>query len=167
MSLKLANNDIGDSGLAALAAAIRTICSYDETKHPQTILNALDLSACDIGDAGVDTLALTLEEASENEKVIIRNLILSNNHISDDGAMNLGRFFRSKDPLFLDLSNNKITDRGVSTIAEGIEQGLLSDVSLRSCHIHADGAERIGAALRNFYLNPTPKTLSQSSSNRV
>lgn len=161
LSLKMANNDIGDSGLAALAAAIRTICCSDEAAHPQTILNTLDLSACDIGDAGIDTLALTLEEASpENEKVIIRNLILSNNHISDDGAVNIGRFFRSKDPLFLDLSNNKITDRGLSTIADGIERGLLSDISLRSCHIHADGAEQIGAALRKFYFNPTPKKQS-------
>jgi Leucine Rich repeat len=160
LSLQLScNHEIGDAGAAALAAAIRSIvCNSNNNKDDDAgiqILDTLDLSACDIGDVGADALALALEEASVP---IIRRLILSHNRISDQGALSLGRALQqhqqlaSKDhELHLDLSNNpKITDRGIATLFAAVEKGTLTDVTLRSCSIHADGADLVGKALRVF-----------------
>jgi hypothetical protein len=133
------NKGIGDAGAAALAAALRSIPDTVET-----VLHTLDLSSCDISDAGCDTLALALE-SNHN---CVRELILCHNKISDQGSLTMGRTFRGH----LDLSNNEITDRGISSIASALECGQLSYVSLRSCLIHADGAEKFGRALRSFAL---------------
>ena len=167
LSLHLTGNPIGDAGVAALAAAIRTICnsrrSHNETRS-SLIFDTLDLSACGIGDAGIEALVLALENevdagnaaataaAYADVDFPIRRLILSNNRISNQGALLLGRVFRSLGSrLQLNLDNNEaITDQGVVTLAEAVSKGTLADVSLCSCSIHADGAELWGKALRKF-----------------
>jgi hypothetical protein len=136
------NRDIGDAGAAALAAALRSIPDNFET-----VFDTLDLSSCDISDTGCDTLALALD-SNHN---CVRKLILCHNKISDQGSLSMGRTFRGH----LDLSNNEITDRGVSSIALALQCGELSHVALRSCLIHADGAEKIGLALRAFSMEST------------
>jgi len=158
LSLHLAGNPIGDAGAAALAAAIRTVCSRTEENDGTSssdhgtddglVLDTLDLSACDIGDAGAEALALALEDGN---RCPVRRLVLCNNRISDQGALSLGRSYQGSEDLHLLLDNNsKITDRGIATIVDAVEKGQLTDVSLRSCSIHADGAELWGKALRNF-----------------
>jgi hypothetical protein len=157
-SLFLSGNPAtGDAGAAALAAAIRTVAS-SEKRNGCVIFESLDLSACGIGDAGAEALALAIEDSSD---CCIRHLNLSNNRITDQGAGALGRALTSGVQVgggprlyHLDLSNNKdIGDRGVAAIANAVEKGKLPSVSLRSCHIHADGATFFGKALRSLSLN--------------
>lgn len=151
------NPATGDAGAAALAAAIRTVASSEQSDGC-VVFESLDLSACGIGDAGAEALALAIEDTP---KCCIRHLNLSNNQITDQGAGALGRALTSggqggEGPrlLHLDLSNNKdIGDRGVAAIANAIEKGKLPSVSLRSCHIHADGATFFGKALRSLAMN--------------
>ena len=112
LSLHLAGNRwIGDSGTAALAAALRRLAllqlqpSNDDdespskrdvdnndkkkTDVPPVILDTLDLSDCGITDVGAQALALALEE--EGGGGLIRHLILSHNQITHEGATALGR----------------------------------------------------------------------------
>jgi hypothetical protein len=176
LSLHLACNEaIGDGGVAALAAAIRTIASQlhqrkrddestsEDDQQPNnesqsiddnnvTIFETLDMSACSITDAGVEALAV----AMEGHPLCVKHLDLSNNQITDEGAITLARALRVKNGrgqsgklLTLDLSNNKgIGDRGAKELSEAFQDGLVHNMILRSCHLHADGAACFGRALR-------------------
>lgn len=157
------NPEMGDAGAAALAAGIRNI-AYNNNQGIQ-VLDTLDLSACDISDVGAEALALALEDASIS---IIRRLVLSHNRISDQGALSLGRALQQLQKasngheVHLDLSDNpRITDRGIATLLAAVEKGALTDLTLRSCSIHADGAELVGKALRTF-----ATTAHKASSNK-
>lgn len=150
LSLYLTRNEaIGDSGLAALSAAIRTVTSKNKGV---TVFEVLDLSGCGIGDTGAEALAIALE----NHPLCVRHLNLSNNQISDEGATALGRALLSSLESnnrcvieTLDLShNNGIGDSGAKSIAGALEQGTVVNVILRSCHIHADGAASFAKSLR-------------------
>jgi len=148
------NHDIGDAGIAALAAAIREI---SDKNQDCLIFEHLDLSGCNIGDTGAEALALALENSP---RCYIHHLILNTNGISDQGASVLGKALsaheKSDEPplLSLDLGNNKdIGDRGVGDIAVAFGLGKLPNVSLRSCHIHADGASSFGKALRTLAMS--------------
>jgi Leucine Rich repeat len=169
LSLNLACNDaLGDGGVAALAAAIRTVASQRrskdndhgdgndrttlETLEDLTVLDTLDLSACSITDAGVEALAVALEK----HPLCVRYLDLSNNDISDEGAASLARALLVKNGdrrcgkvLTLNLSNNKrIGDRGAKELSEAFQEGCIENMILRSCHLHADGAACFGKAMR-------------------
>lgn len=132
LTLHLCGNEaIGDAGTAALAAAIRS--------SKGIVMNELDLSSCDVGDAGAEALALALES--------VRALDLSNNNISNEGAAAIGRAL-TEETTSLDLSNNhEIEDTGATEIAAALGRGVIRNVSLRSCQIHADGAKALGTAL--------------------
>jgi Leucine Rich repeat len=152
VSLYLSNNrDIGDSGAAAIAAAIRCISISRDTP----ILHTLDLSGCDIGDIGVEALALAFEDAVA--PVMIRRLLLCHNRITDQGALAMGRVLhRNVDgsEFHIDLSNNpSITDRGITNLLSAVEKRCISSLILRSCSIHADGAELVGKTLRSIALS--------------
>jgi hypothetical protein len=159
ISLHLCRNEaIGDSGVAALSAAIRTISSRNEGV---VIFDCLDLSACGVGNAGVEALSI----AFEKNPCCVRHLILSDNQISDEGAAALGRALsadverRGLDTL--DLSNNKdIGDSGASAIALALEKRMISNIIIRSCQIHADGASSFGKALKSLVSGPTPHSLN-------
>jgi Leucine Rich repeat len=162
LSLSLCGNpSIGDAGAAALAAAIRTAATSilpDDNVHEHddgtNVFDELILSGCDIGDAGAEALALALEDAPAG-CCCVKHLDLSNNRITNKGAMAIGRALtvlqsRGINPkvVSLDLSNNKeITDRGVSALATALGTGHLHSLSLRSCHVYADGAALFGKAL--------------------
>jgi hypothetical protein len=153
------NEAIGDAGVAALSAAIRTVTSSSsKEKQPRgdggsssvvVVFDVLNLSACGIGDTGAEALAIALE----NHPFCVRHLDLSNNQISDEGAAALGRALAASDNLgrleTLDLSHNKdIGDAGAKAIAGALEKGTVNRIILRSCHIHADGAAAFAKALR-------------------
>jgi hypothetical protein len=162
------NEAIGDAGVAALSAAIRTVTSKEKQPRDGAIVvvfDVLDLSACGIGDTGAEALAIALE----NNPFCIRHLDLSNNQISDEGAAALGRALAASDLggrlETLDLSNNKdIGDAGAKAIAGALEKGSVNRIILRSCHIHADGAAAFAKALRAIGRNTSsterPKSLS-------
>jgi len=150
ISLQLGGNPaIGDPGVAALSAAIRTIVS--KQRGGRTVLNNLDLSGCGITDTGAEALAIALELSP----LCIRHLDLSNNLISNKGASALGRALAMREGEkmskieTLDLSNNKgIDDAGAKALASAIEEGSIDNLVIRSCHVHADGAAAIVKSLR-------------------
>ena len=151
ISLFLSGNEaIGDAGVAALAAALKTIATGESTP---ILFDTLDLSACNLGDAGAEALALAFETGGNGNTPCVRRLVLCNNKITDQGALSLGGSFHGS----LSLSNNKITDRGIATITAALSTGMLTDVSLRSCLIQADGAEQFGKALRAFAMSKETK----------
>ena len=139
-SLYLSSNAaVGDAGAAALAAALRTAPQSSEP-----LLEVLDLSACGISDAGCEALAMAIRD----NPGCVRKLDLSNNRITDDGAVSLALGVSGTALANMDLSNNKeITDRGAAALATAIERGAIKSLFLRSCSIKADGAEALGTAL--------------------
>ena len=129
------NEAIGDAGTVALAAAIRS-CKNG------TVLDELDLSSCNVGDAGAEALALAFKG--------VKSLDLSNNKISDDGASAIGRSLLESECCCncIDLSNNHdIGDTGAADIAAALEHGAIRTLSMRSCQVHADGAKAFGESL--------------------
>jgi len=152
------NHDIGDAGCAAIAAALRLVnlkrhdMPNDDTS--QFVLDSLDLSSCNIGDAGAEALALALESGPH----CIDNLILSHNRITDAGALAIARALHScrKNNIShnrtlvttLDMSGNPgIGDKGASAIATCLSTKCLSVISLRSCSVQADGASAFSRAI--------------------
>ena len=117
------------------------------------VLDTLDLSACDISDAGAEALAVALESSP---RMCIRHLDLSNNKLSDVGAAAIAHALLSSEgagmdaPLLesLDLSGNKdVKDEAAAVLAEAVGKGLVSCIRIRSCHILADGAAAFGKAV--------------------
>lgn len=152
-SLSLCGNaDIGDAGAAALAAALRTIATSDSgsVKAEKTLLEKLDLSSCGIGNFGCEALALAIEDGCG-----VGTLDLSNNQIKDEGVAALGRAIAlagRPTVRVLDLSNNEVGVNGCTALLVAMGKGHLRQVRLRSCHIHADGAEIIGKGLRGLVI---------------
>jgi hypothetical protein len=154
LSVYLTRNEaIGDPGVAALSAAIRTVAAQN---YGCTILETLDLSGCGITDAGAEALGVALEQ----NPFCIRHLDLSNNQITNSGAASLGRALamrdgdRSSKIETLDLSNNKgIEDSGAKALALALEQGAIDTLILRSCHVHADGAAALVKSLKTLALS--------------
>lgn len=148
------NEGIGDPGVAALSAAIRTVT----TKYPGcTVFERLDLSACGITDTGAEALAIALDQ----NPLCILHLDLSNNHITNEGAAALGRALgagagehRSRVET-LDLSNNpRIEDRGAKVLAGALEHGAIGSLVLRSCHVQADGAAALVKSIQKLTNSP-------------
>mmetsp|Transcript_36761 Transcript_36761/g.88996 ORF Transcript_36761/g.88996 Transcript_36761/m.88996 type:complete len:499 (-) Transcript_36761:17-1513(-) len=160
------NDGMGDPGVVALAAAIRTVAtklrqrklalssSSDQTKPNQgpdddtMVLDVLDLSGCAVSDVGVKALAIALER----NPYCIGHLDLSNNQISNEGAKALANALSSVDGgkiKSLNLSHNTdIDDTGAKALSSIVESGNVQNLTVRSCSIHADGAASFGAAIR-------------------
>eukprot|EP00548_Thalassiothrix_antarctica_P015731 CAMPEP_0194165744 /NCGR_PEP_ID=MMETSP0154-20130528/1578_1 /TAXON_ID=1049557 /ORGANISM="Thalassiothrix antarctica, Strain L6-D1" /LENGTH=614 /DNA_ID=CAMNT_0038876263 /DNA_START=1 /DNA_END=1845 /DNA_ORIENTATION=+ len=145
------NPDIGDAGVAALAAAIRM--TKDREKE---IFSTLDLSACNVGDPGAEALSLALESHPNS----INRLILSNNKISDAGACSIADsiILNSKSKIqHLELDNNPgIKNRGATTLAQIVSKGSVSFLSLRSCNIKAEGVKAFGECLKTLSKRENP-----------
>lgn len=144
------NGAIGDAGVAALSAAIRTVSSSKKNKNETditTVFDCLDLSGCGISDTGAEALAIALDR----NDLCIRHLDLSNNQISDEGAGVLGRALADSKIETLDLSNNKdIGDSGAKALAEAFQKGAITNLFLRSCNVHADGAADFAKSLQSI-----------------
>ncbi|CAB9510287.1 NACHT domain [Seminavis robusta] len=147
LSLHLCGNpDLGDSGAAAIAAAIRTVVT--SSKEERLLLDTLDLSACEIGDAGAEAIALALESC---HGMCIRQLDLSHNKLTDVGAAAIAHALLGGSAMVetLDLSGNAgIKDKSAIVLAEAVEKGVITkSIRLRSCQILADGAAAFGKAM--------------------
>jgi len=148
ISLSLCGNPaMGDSGMAAIAATLRSTAN-----HP--VLDRLDLSGCNIGDAGAEALAMAIDSW---QCCVVKHLDLSNNKISHRGAESLARSLgdarrRMKDSIVmesLDLSNNPVGDLGMEALSLHAFRAVPS-LTLRSCGIQADGAACVGDGLREL-----------------
>jgi hypothetical protein len=141
------NHDIGDAGTVALAAALRMAVGSESGNR--VVLEEIDLSSCNVGDAGAEAIALAIA----SNPGCLRQLDLSNNKITDAGAMALGRALVDAcglgsvfDKIILD-NNEGICDGGAAALAEALGCGAVKSVSLRSCSIRAKGAAAFGRAL--------------------
>jgi hypothetical protein len=171
LQLYLSGNEaIGDSGVAALAAALKTA---SRLTNSQPVIHTLDLSSCGVGDAGAEALA----NAIEGNPGCIRVLDLSNNKITDEGAASLGRALQQTKTSYtssdmqsismdsLNLSNNKhIGDKGLSELASAMAYEALRRLSLRSCSVQADGASAVG---KMFSFLSTKRPRSHFSPNAI
>ncbi len=142
------NNAIGDAGTVALAAALRMATGSESGSH--VVLEEIDLSSCNVGDAGAEALALAIASNPD----CLRQLDLSNNKITDAGAIALGRALVDArhgsgavfEKIILD-NNVGICDDGAAALAEALGCGAVKSVSLRSCSVQAQGAASFGRSL--------------------
>lgn len=147
--LRIGGNDaIGDAGTVALAAALRM--AVGSGSFSRCIFDELDLSSCNVGDAGADALALALSSNPGS----LRRLDLSNNKITNAGSKSLGRAlvdsFRTSGVVLEQLSldnNSGIGDDGAAGLAEALACGAVKSISLRSCSVRAQGTAAFGRAL--------------------
>lgn len=163
VALHLSGNEFGCAGTAALAAALKLSHrrNYANGKESTSyaILDTLNLSSCNVGDAGAEALAFALE----TNPGCVRSLDLSHNKITQRGAVSLGRALqRSKNSLErLDLSQNDIGEEGVEELAVALERGCIKSIILRTCSINANGCTAIGTALGK--LTSTARSRNNSS----
>lgn len=175
--LYLGGNDaIGDGGLAALAAALKTITKDHHRggskQDKVAILHHLDVSCCGIGDAGVEAIAIAIDS---NPGGCIKHLDLSNNQVTDEGAIALSRALMDGHQKLndfcldsLDLSNNHgIGDEGAMALFEALECGALRSLSLRSCSVKWRGAAALGTTLANIALEYCSDQSSLCKSKRI
>ena len=160
--------------------------------EPTSVPLPLSLSLCgnpDIGDAGTAAIAAALRTIATSERndatnlCVLERLDLSACGVGDVGAEALALAVEDGiGATILDLSNNQLTDQGVTAVARAIAiaqgptvrvldlsnnqvgeaactalivamaKGRLEKVKLCSCHIHADVAEVIGKGLRAIML---------------
>lgn len=128
-----------------------------QEQEPQPpVLNTLDLSSCGVADTGVRTLAIAIEGSPG----CVSNLILCNNIITDEGAIDLANgiiagYKKSNNKCriqSLDLSNNAgIGDDGAMALFEAVELGALCSLSLRSCSIKWQGFAGLGSTFGRMF----------------
>ena len=143
------NSAIGDAGTVALAAALRMAMGSESGS--KVVLEELDLSSCNVGDAGAEALAIAIALNPD----CLRRLNLSNNKITNAGARAIGmalmdaRLLRSGvafEEIILD-GNIGISDDGAAALAEALGIGAVKSLSLRSCSLQAQGATVFGRSL--------------------
>ena len=162
------NYGIGDGGVAALAAALKTISKPSNSEEGDAVLDELDLSACGVGDAGVGALAMAIE----SNPGCIKRLDLSNNDISDEGIVVFSKglikgYQKTKKCCIdsLDISNNvDIGDEGAEALFDALECGAIRSLSLRSCSVRWRGVVALGTTLGNMFIgeggdDAQPKTI--------
>jgi len=134
--LHLDDRPIKEAGALALC---RTLPAHDETF-------SLSLCNCSLDDAAIRHLADVLE------KLNLKTLNLSKNHITKDGAAALAHGLQGNETLVeLDLSHNHIGDEGLEALAAAVaHKPLLSHINLASNHLSA----RSGASIRKHLSDP-------------
>lgn len=151
---------MGDVGAAALANAIKDSIRSIRNSTDLSI-HVLNLSSCQIGDAGAEAFSSVFDESTKNS---IMHLNLNFNDISDTGASAVGRAFvssaitRKKQSFHsslvverLEMSGNKyISDAGARELAEAVKHGCLKCLHLRSCSIRAEGISSFGDAIKHY-----------------
>ena len=139
---------------AALKIGRKKGVGVQEQEPP--VLNTLDLSSCGVADMGVRTLAIAIEGSPG----CVSNLILCNNIITDEGAIDLANgiiagYKKSNNKCriqSLDLSNNAgIGDDGAMALFEAVELGALCSLSLRSCSIKWQGFAGLGSTFGRMF----------------
>lgn len=163
LSLALPNNSLGAAGAQALAAALA---------NPNCALTALDLSSCDLGDAGAAHLGPALAEnralASLNLRsngigdrgaevlasvlalnASLQHLLLDRNAIGDAGAAALARvIFRNVTVQTVSLGHNSLSDAGAEGFARALSRPRppSSAGGLRTLNLHSTRLGQCGAA---------------------
>ncbi|CAE8640629.1 unnamed protein product [Polarella glacialis] len=88
-------------------------------------LRTLELTGCDLGDAGIEPLCAALERWDSDMKQLtsLKRLVLGANKISSEGARRLGAMLSTARVLEeLDISANRFCEEGGIAIAEGLRK---------------------------------------------
>ncbi|XP_059817167.1 NACHT, LRR and PYD domains-containing protein 3-like [Hypanus sabinus] len=163
--LRLGMNDLGDSGMKLVSAALR----YPECKIqklwlidvgltdsgaedlPSALstnpsLTELDLSNNKLGDSGVKLVSAALR----NPECKIQKLELRDVGLTDSGAEDLVSALSTNPSLTeLDLSNNKLGDSGVKLVSAALRnpECKIQKLGLRNVDLTDSGAEDLASAL--------------------
>jgi Ran GTPase-activating protein (RanGAP) involved in mRNA processing and transport len=146
--IKMAYKKMTDDGVEKLVSALSN----------NSKLESLDIGLNEITCVGIEKISrLLIPQLQKSLKV----LILSKNHISDDGAIYIADCLNSHLEILeiLRLSNNHIGDKGAIALAKAIsDHERLEIVKMNSNDIHDDGALEIATclsknkSLKKFYL---------------
>ncbi len=126
--LYLQSNNIGDDGVAAVAAT-------------RTQIRVLNISSNNIGPNGAAALASALPSSR------ITVLEARHNIFGDEGSAALGRALPASGLECLILSFNKIGAAGAAELAATLGRSLLRELNLSSNEIGDEGGEKIGGAV--------------------
>ena len=135
-------------------------CSEDATKYKQLfndypdIVDSIDWTATSRiskSDKRRDVFRLSTITIVLHHNLPLKNLYLSNNNISDDGATALARALHHNSTLnTLDLSNNNISDVGATALAQALHHNsTLKKLSLSNNNISDVGATALAQALHH------------------
>jgi len=139
-SIHLTNNNIGDEGAMALAAAVASV------PHLETLF----LAGNHIGDAGLAAIADRCASTPLSQLVLSENAALG-----DEGAIALARAVTS-DPSssfaslqWLYLDSSAISDKGVDALAKALVTGMkrLERLALQNCKLTNKGLASLAAAI--------------------
>ncbi|KAG0327464.1 NACHT, LRR and PYD domains-containing protein 14 [Dissophora globulifera] len=103
--------------------------------YKNSSLVELDLSENQLGPKAVHTLQQIMVRLQKNKACNIRRLNLSNNVINDVGCISIAKIILGSILTHLDLSFNKISDWGASTILAAFES---NDLTLRDINMEAN-----------------------------
>ncbi|KAG0298180.1 NACHT, LRR and PYD domains-containing protein 3 [Linnemannia gamsii] len=113
--LNLGSNRLGFEGITQLAGL-----------YKNESLIELDLSENQLGPKAIHSLQQTMVRLQKDKACNIRRLNLSNNDINDVGCISIAKIILGTSILQLDLSFNKISDWGASTILAAFESNELT-----------------------------------------
>jgi hypothetical protein len=160
--LNLWNNQLGDAGAQALAAALKT----------NTALTTLDLSYNDLGDAGAQALAAALKTNPS-----LATLQLGSNQLGEAGAQALAAALKTNTALTtLYLGGNQLGDAGAQALAEVLKTNTaLTTLYLGGNQLGKAGAQALAAALKtntslitlSLYNNELGETGEQALANML
>ncbi|KAF9147880.1 NACHT, LRR and PYD domains-containing protein 3 [Linnemannia schmuckeri] len=113
--LNLGSNRLGFEGIMQLAGLYKN----------QSLIE-LDLSENQLGPKAIHSLQQTMVRLQKDKACNIRRLNLSNNDINDVGCISIAKIIFGTSIVQLDLSFNKISDWGASTILAAFESNELT-----------------------------------------
>lgn len=130
--LYLAENKISSSDGIQLGNLLRT----------NTWLEIFDLSGNHLQDAGLVQIVDGLKEQADGPGDGLVSINLSNNHISHNGIMHLGKSLAGfRNLAMLNISNNSITDDGIHHLKPGLMASqTLKNLGLQNSKITCEGA---------------------------
>ncbi|XP_066512237.1 NLR family CARD domain-containing protein 3-like [Hoplias malabaricus] len=163
--LDLSNNDLQDSGVEKLSAALKsslckletlrlTVCKLGEKSCEDlgsvllvnSSLNELDLSNNDLQDSGVEKLSAALKSSLCK----LETLRLTGCKLGEKSCEDLGSVLLVNSSLKeLDLSNNDLQDSGVEKLSAALKSSLckLETLRLTECKLGERSCEDLGSVL--------------------
>ena len=136
-------NHIGDAGFEAFSEVVAPVASKSKLRS----INVARQNG-DLGNVGVQALGKTLALLPALEEVVIR----WNENITDEGLVGFLSPFLNKSLRSLrkiDMFWTKVSDAGVTVLAELMEKQPLEEISIDSTMITDEGLRLLGHALQN------------------
>ncbi|XP_072893939.1 NACHT, LRR and PYD domains-containing protein 12-like [Hemitrygon akajei] len=138
MELNLSNNELGDSGVKLVSAALR---------NPECKIQKLGLIDVGLTDSGAEDLASAL-----STNPLLTGLDLSENKLGDAGVKIVSVALRNPECKIqkLRLTHVSLTDSGTENLASALSANpSLTELNLSDNHLGDSGVKLVSAALRN------------------